>query len=449
MKSFLRNKSTLICLIVFYCFLIISQLFVTFGIRGLLQNACGESGIIDVIVGISGVITLIASLITLCLWKKKGCLATSMALLIISYLIFLFTGFYSTTTYAIKNDFPEYIIEGLVFCAGGIIPILFGSLFAGLYIKAIKDDKPHSVSKIVFLILTLLTTLFVTFMNTVLVKSMLIGINESAKDITPLIFSFVYLVFIILIYIFYGIHKFDLSEAPRIKKIKKPKPIKVKQVKEPKPKKVKPIKKSKPIVEESVPTTSPNSEDTKPVETKEIESKVQNIEENIEPEVALAATTEKPIAIEPEKVEETEPIIEEVPATEEKLVEEINHEPVKTNDAIEEKPIIETSSELESTNESINKEQNETKPEIQITNKLPTKILIRHPNTSPKKRYIAFMLCFLLGGFGAHRFYVGKIGTGILYLLTLGGFGLGTICDTLLLLASSFRDKEGKVLRDN
>ena len=40
------------------------------------------------------------------------------------------------------------------------------------------------------------------------------------------------------------------------------------------------------------------------------------------------------------------------------------------------------------------------------------------PNASPKSRLIALLLCVFVGGLGIHRFYVGKIGTGVLWLLT-------------------------------
>jgi len=65
---------------------------------------------------------------------------------------------------------------------------------------------------------------------------------------------------------------------------------------------------------------------------------------------------------------------------------------------------------------------------------------------SKKLRIIAFLLCTFFGGLGVHRFYVGKVGTGILMLLTLGGFGLWTLIDWIMILAGAFTDKQGKVL---
>lgn len=65
---------------------------------------------------------------------------------------------------------------------------------------------------------------------------------------------------------------------------------------------------------------------------------------------------------------------------------------------------------------------------------------------SPKKRGIAALLCFFLGSFGIHRFYVGKIGTGLLWLLTFGWFGIGTFIDLLVILFGSFRDRDGRRL---
>jgi len=59
----------------------------------------------------------------------------------------------------------------------------------------------------------------------------------------------------------------------------------------------------------------------------------------------------------------------------------------------------------------------------------------------------ALLLCFFLGVFGVHRFYVGKIGTGILMLLTLGGFGIWQIIDFVMIAVGSFTDKQGRQLR--
>lgn len=46
-----------------------------------------------------------------------------------------------------------------------------------------------------------------------------------------------------------------------------------------------------------------------------------------------------------------------------------------------------------------------------------------------KDKWVALILCIFLGFFGAHKFYEGKTGMGILYLLTMGLFGIGWIID--------------------
>lgn len=68
-------------------------------------------------------------------------------------------------------------------------------------------------------------------------------------------------------------------------------------------------------------------------------------------------------------------------------------------------------------------------------------------NKSQKSWVVALLLCFFLGGLGVHRFYVGKVGTGIVQLLTVGGFGIWALIDFITILVGSFSDSEGKTLK--
>ena len=56
------------------------------------------------------------------------------------------------------------------------------------------------------------------------------------------------------------------------------------------------------------------------------------------------------------------------------------------------------------------------------------------------------LLCFFLGMFGVHRFYAGKVGTGILQLLTLGGLGIWALVDFIVIACGKFKDKQGNVI---
>jgi TM2 domain-containing membrane protein YozV len=67
---------------------------------------------------------------------------------------------------------------------------------------------------------------------------------------------------------------------------------------------------------------------------------------------------------------------------------------------------------------------------------------------SDKRILPAFLLCFFLGWSGAHRYYVGKIGTGILMLFTGGVFGVLWLIDIIMIVLGGFTDEAGNKLTE-
>lgn len=67
--------------------------------------------------------------------------------------------------------------------------------------------------------------------------------------------------------------------------------------------------------------------------------------------------------------------------------------------------------------------------------------------TSDKSKKVALLLCIFLGPLGAHQYYVGKIGKGILYTCTFGLFFIGWFVDIFKIAFGNFRDNTGAPLR--
>ena len=67
---------------------------------------------------------------------------------------------------------------------------------------------------------------------------------------------------------------------------------------------------------------------------------------------------------------------------------------------------------------------------------------------SQKSRLAVTLLAFFLGGIGIHRFYLGKIGTGILMIITLGGLGIWALIDFIMAVSGAMKDKEGLPIKN-
>lgn len=70
-------------------------------------------------------------------------------------------------------------------------------------------------------------------------------------------------------------------------------------------------------------------------------------------------------------------------------------------------------------------------------------------NKSGKDWLVTLLLCIFVGSIGVHRFYAGKIGTGILQLITCGGCGIWTLIDLIMIVTGKFTDGEGNAITNN
>ena len=85
---------------------------------------------------------------------------------------------------------------------------------------------------------------------------------------------------------------------------------------------------------------------------------------------------------------------------------------------------------------------------IQVTMNAPNQAGRNYTTmASDKSRKTALLLCIFFGFFGAHQFYVGRMGKGILYFFTCGLFVVGWILDIFQILLRSFKDNVGAPLR--
>ena len=91
-----------------------------------------------------------------------------------------------------------------------------------------------------------------------------------------------------------------------------------------------------------------------------------------------------------------------------------------------------------------------TSPTAEFCTKCGAKLGVKtlDSNVSEKSRLAVTLLAWFLGQFGIHRFYLGKIGTGILMILTLGGLGIGALIEFIIAVTGNMKDKEGKLIKN-
>lgn len=83
--------------------------------------------------------------------------------------------------------------------------------------------------------------------------------------------------------------------------------------------------------------------------------------------------------------------------------------------------------------EKLKTEENQSNPQV-IINNTNTNTVNGGYGRKQCDKWVAFLLCLFLGWLGAHKFYEGKGGMGILYIFTAGLFGIGILIDLITIL---------------
>lgn len=92
-------------------------------------------------------------------------------------------------------------------------------------------------------------------------------------------------------------------------------------------------------------------------------------------------------------------------------------------------------------------------PRLTLHDLTERELLILRQEVDSRKKSVAatWLLWLFLGGFGAHRFYLGRVGTGIAMLLTLGGLLIWDLVDAFLIpgmLRANKRTVEAEILEE-
>jgi TM2 domain-containing membrane protein YozV len=88
----------------------------------------------------------------------------------------------------------------------------------------------------------------------------------------------------------------------------------------------------------------------------------------------------------------------------------------------------------------------ETNPAAEICTKCGVRLAIEQTTAEGKEWMVTLLICWFLGIFGVHRFYTGHTAVGVVQLLTMGGCGIWTLIDLIMIATGSFKDSKGNPL---